>query len=162
MISEEMNMDRDYCESIASAALLHDLGKIAIPDAVLLKPAALTTEEFDVIRRHPEIGARILFGCDEPMLAMAREIALTHHERWDGRGYPNRLIGAEIPLCGRIVSVADAYDAMTSLRPYKDPMPPETAVREIFRGRGAQFDPKVVSAFLKVVRRLPALQRSAA
>jgi len=162
MISEEMSMGREYCESIASAALLHDLGKIAIPDAVLLKPAALTPEEFDVIREHPSIGARILFGCQEPVLSMAREIALTHHERWDGRGYPNRLIGSDIPLSGRIVAVADAFDAMTSLRPYKDPMPAECAVREIFKCRGAQFDPKVVMAFVKVVRRLPAAEESAA
>jgi len=162
LISEEMSMDRDYCESIASAALLHDLGKIAIPDSVLLKPAALTPEEFEVIRQHPSIGARILFGCDEPVLSMAREIALTHHERWDGRGYPNRLVGIDIPLSGRIVAVADAYDAMTSMRPYKDPMPADCAVREIFRCRGAQFDPKVVAAFLKVVRRLPSLRLHAA
>lgn len=152
-ISEQMGLDETFCESIESAALLHDLGKIAMPDSVLLKPAKLTPEEFAVIRSHPEIGAKILMGCNQPVLSMAREIALTHHERWDGGGYPNRLAGRDIPLSGRIVAVADAYDAMTSARPYKTPMSSSCAMHEVFRCRGAQFDPKVVAAFLKVVRR---------
>lgn len=152
LIAVELGMDPEYCEGIASAALLHDLGKIGMPDSVLLKPCSLTKEEFETIRAHPVIGAKILMGCNEPILSMAREIALTHHERWDGRGYPSQLAGHEIPLSGRIVSVADAYDAMTSERPYKHAMSKEAAIREIFRGRRSQFDPKVVSAFFRAVR----------
>lgn len=150
-ISEQMSLPFDFCEAIASAALLHDLGKIGMPDNVLLKPAALTPEEFEVIRSHPEIGAKILLGCNEPVLSMAREIALSHHERWDGNGYPQRLAGSNIPVCGRIVAVADAYDAMTSERPYKQPMPIHAAIAEIARGCGTQFDPAVVGAFMRVV-----------
>jgi putative two-component system response regulator len=121
-----------------------------VPDSVLLKPGRLTPAEFSHIRAHPDIGASILTGCTEPVLAMAREIALTHHERWDGNGYPQGLIGEEIPLSGRIVAVADAYDAMTSTRPYKAAVPPETAIAEIERSAGGHFDPRIVHAFLSI------------
>jgi putative two-component system response regulator len=139
-----------FVDAIASAALLHDLGKIGVPDGILLKPGRLTPEEFDHIRAHPEIGASILSGCTEPVLAMAREIALTHHERWDGTGYPQRLAGEEIPLCGRIVAIADAYDAMTSERPYKKAIPHSAALNEVMRSAGSHFDPRIVTAFLAV------------
>ena len=149
-IAVALGQPRPYVEAITSAALLHDLGKIGVPDAILLKPGKLTSEEFQHIRSHPEIGASILTGCTEPVLAMAREIALTHHERWDGTGYPQRLAGEGIPLSGRIVAVADAYDAMTSVRPYKCASSPEEAIAEIERSAETHFDPRVVYAFLMI------------
>ncbi|MGV3617099.1 MAG: HD domain-containing phosphohydrolase [Fimbriimonas sp.] len=149
-IAEALRQPRAFVDAIASAALLHDLGKIGVPDSVLLKPGRLTPAEFSHIRAHPDIGASILTGCTEPVLAMAREIALTHHERWDGNGYPQGLVAEEIPLSGRIVAVADAYDAMTSTRPYKAAVPPEAAIAEIERSAGNHFDPRVVQAFLSI------------
>ncbi|AIE87492.1 HD domain-containing phosphohydrolase [Fimbriimonas ginsengisoli] len=148
-ISVELGMEPWFCDAIASAALLHDLGKIGLRDAVLLKPAKLTPIEFAHIQTHPEIGAQILAGCNQPVLLMAREIALTHHERWDGKGYPSRLAGENIPISGRIVAVADAYDAMTTARPYKEAMTRSSALAEISRSRGTQFDPQIVDAFLR-------------
>lgn len=152
-IAEEMGVDHFHARSIGSAALLHDLGKIGVPDGVLLKPGLLTPEELVVVQRHAEIGGRILNGCTQPLLALAREIALTHHERWDGKGYPMGLRGHAIPLSGRIVAVADAFDAMTNDRPYRKAISPAGALAEIVAQRGSQFDPAVVEAFVAVVRR---------
>lgn len=149
-IAQAMSQPKAFVEAIASAALLHDLGKIGVPDSILLKPGRLTPTEFSHIRAHPGIGASILTGCTEPVLAMAREIALTHHERWDGKGYPQGLAGEEIPLSGRIVAIADAYDAMTSARPYKAPLPVQEAVDEVERSASSHFDPRVVKAFLTI------------
>jgi putative two-component system response regulator len=151
-IAMELRCDPAFSDWIASAALLHDLGKIGLRDAILLKPSKLTPEEFLHIQTHPEIGAQILAHCNQPVLLMAREIALTHHERWDGNGYPRGLKGPDIPLSGRIVAVADAFDAMTTERPYKEAMPATCAVQEIARGRGTQFDPAVVDAFVRCAR----------
>jgi putative two-component system response regulator len=140
----------DEVELIRRAAPLHDIGKIGIPDVILLKPGRLTDEEFDVIRTHTTIGAEILSGSQSPLLRLAQEIALTHHERWDGRGYPGGLSGEEIPLTGRIVAVADVFDALTHERPYKDAWPVEKAVSEIAGQPGRQFDPGVVEAFSRL------------
>ena len=132
--------------------LLHDLGKIGIPDTVLLKPGPLTADERLVIRRHPELGERILEGI--PRLGrLARDVVASHHERWDGSGYPRGQAGAEIPLAARIFAIADAWDAMTHDRPYRAALRFETAVREIEAGRGVQFDPGIVDPFLAIVRR---------
>ena len=133
---------------IGQAAPLHDIGKIAIPDAILLKPGPLTDAEFAVVREHPAIGALILSGSESELLRMAEAIARTHHERWDGRGYPDRLSQNEIPLAGRIVAVADVFDALTHARPYKPAWPLADAIDEIRRDRGRHFDPSVVDAFL--------------
>jgi HD-GYP domain-containing protein (c-di-GMP phosphodiesterase class II) len=141
---------------LLDAAPLHDVGKIAIPDAILLKPGRLTPDEFDHMKRHARFGAEMLAGREFPLLAMAEEIALTHHERWDGSGYPAGLAGVAIPLMGRIVAVADVFDALTHARPYKDPWPIEAAVAEIERQSGRQFDPAVVQAFLQVLPDVPA------
>ena len=130
------------------AAPLHDVGKIGIADAILLKPARLTDEEFEIVKTHAQLGAELLGGGRSQILQLACQIALTHHERWDGGGYPHGLAGDRIPIAGRIVSVADVFDALTHSRPYKDAWPLADAVREISDGSGRQFDPAVVEAFL--------------
>ena len=132
---------------IGQAARLHDIGKIGIADDLLLKPGKYTAEELTAMQLHPAIGARILSGSTNELLMMAEQIALTHHERWDGRGYPNGLTGEAIPLPGRIVAVADVFDALTHRRPYKEPWPIHVAVREILSERGTKFDPRVTEAF---------------
>ncbi len=135
-------------ELIGRAAVLHDVGKVGIPDAILRKPGRLTARELAIMRRHPRIGADILARGHSPLARIASDIALTHHERWDGGGYPQGLCGEAIPLAGRLVAVADAWDVMTHARPYRRPRPPAAARAELERERGAQFDPRVVEAFL--------------
>jgi putative two-component system response regulator len=135
-------------ELIIRAAPLHDVGKIGIADGVLLKPGKLTDEEFDIMRKHTIIGATMLSGSGSPWLQLAEEIALSHHERWDGRGYPRKLAGEEIPLIGRIVAVADVFDALTHERPYKTAWPVADAIAEISAQSGKQFDERVVQAFM--------------
>jgi putative two-component system response regulator len=134
-------------ELLARAAPLHDVGKIGIPDAILLKPGRLSDDEFEVIKTHTTIGAEILAGSRSPLLRLAEQIALSHHERWDGSGYPAGLHSDAIPLVGRIVAVADVFDALTHERPYKDAWPVQAAVDEILAQVGRQFDPDVVGAF---------------
>lgn len=128
---------------------LHDIGKVGIPESILCKPGPLDEDEWDIMRMHPAIGARIV----EPIrfLADAVEIVRSHHERWDGRGYPSRLAGEEIPAAARVFAVVDSFDAMTSDRPYRRALPLERAVDEIREGAGTQFDPTVVIAFLELV-----------
>jgi len=150
LIASELELDSGLVSLIHSAAPLHDVGKIGIPDRILLKPGALTDEELAFMRTHTTIGASILDNSDFPVLQLAKEIALTHHERWDGAGYPSRLRGASIPITGRIVAVADAFDAMTHVRPYKSAFSVGHAVAEIGRSSGAHFDPQVVYAFMKL------------
>jgi PAS domain S-box-containing protein len=133
---------------IRNAAPLHDVGKIGIPDRILLKPGPLTQEEFAVIKQHTILGAHLLSGCDSAILQLAEQIALTHHERWDGSGYPAGLAAEAIPIAGRIVAVVDCFDAMVFDRPYRAASPAETALSEIARCSGTQFDPHVVKAFL--------------
>jgi len=137
-------------ELIERAAPLHDIGKIGIPDSILLKPGRLTADEFEAIKTHTTIGAQILSGGSTPLLRLAEQIALTHHERWDGAGYPGALRETDIPLPGRIVAVADVFDALTHHRPYRDAWPIERAVNEISGGSGRQFDPDVVEAFSRL------------
>jgi putative two-component system response regulator len=148
MIAATLGVDADLCDAIGRAALLHDVGKLAIPDAILLKPTALTASEHDVIKTHTTIGARILASSRSDLLRVAEEIALTHHEHWSGAGYPRGLNGDRIPLSGRIVAVADVFDALTHSRPYKDAWPVPEALEEIAAQRGGQFDPDVVDGFL--------------
>jgi putative two-component system response regulator len=133
-------------ELIRLAAPLHDIGKVGIPDAVIRKPARLTEAEFIEIKTHTTIGASILAGSRSDLLRMAYTIAISHHERWDGSGYPNGLAGENIPLPGRIVAVADVFDALSNPRPYKEPWPLAKALAEIVNGTGTQFDPQVVHA----------------
>jgi HD-GYP domain-containing protein (c-di-GMP phosphodiesterase class II) len=137
---------------LAHGVLLHDIGKIGIPDAILLKPGPLTPEEWAIMRTHPEIGKRLIERI--PFLRGAVPIVYSHHEKWDGSGYPRALQGEEIPLGARIFAVVDAFDAMTFDRPYSKAVPFEAAKAEIRRCAGSHFDPAVVDAFLEVPERL--------
>ena len=137
----------DLAELLVLAAPLHDVGKIGIPDSILLKPGPLTDQEMAVMRRHVSIGACILSGSSSPVLVAAEEIARFHHERWDGRGYLAGLYGEQIPLYARITAVADVFDALTHDRPYKQAWTVERAVTEIIKRSGSSFDPAVVDAF---------------
>jgi putative nucleotidyltransferase with HDIG domain len=132
---------------VRRAAPLHDLGKIAIPDTILLKPGRLTEEEYEVVKTHAVLGARVLAGAETEVLRIAERIARSHHERWDGQGYPQGLAGEEVPVEARIVHVADVFDVLVHERPYKDSWTADAAAEEIRRGAGTQFAPAVVEAF---------------
>jgi putative two-component system response regulator len=147
LLAVALGLPSGDAELVRRAAPLHDIGKIGVPDAVLLKPGKLTDEEFEQMKAHTAIGAEILSGSSSSLLRMAERIALTHHERWDGTGYPNGLARERIPLPGRIVAVADVFDALTHERPYKHAWTIEEAVAEIFHQGGRHFDPAVVHAF---------------
>jgi putative two-component system response regulator len=149
ILGQELGLASDVVQLLERAAGLHDVGKIGVPDAILLAPRRLTPEEFDVVKTHTVIGAKILSGSSSPLMMMAEEIAWSHHERWDGRGYAGA-IAEEIPLMGRITTVADVFDALTHERPYKEAWPLERAIDEIVAQRGDQFDPRVVDAFVTV------------
>ena len=144
-LAAQLGLDGDRVEEVRIAGLLHDVGKVGVPDAVLQKAGPLTEGEWVEMRRHPEIGARILV---HPGLTAVREWVLRHHEQPDGRGYPDGLAGSQIPLEARILAVADAYEAMTADRPYRQGLSPQTARAELEDGRGSQFDGEVVEAFL--------------
>ena len=150
-IAEELGLPQKEIENIRYAGLLHDVGKIGIEDRIIRKPGKLTDEEYAVIRKHPSIGARIL----KPVAFLADKIpgVLHHHEYFDGRGYPDHLKGLEIPLAGRIICVADAFDAMTTNRPYRTGLSAEIAIGELKKNSGTQFDPYCVDAFLRVYER---------
>ena len=147
LIAAEMGLPPKTVALIRIAARLHDLGKIGIQDSILLKPDKLTNEEFEEMKKHCEIGAQILSRGNSALLRMAEKIALSHHERWDGRGYPHGLTGEEIPLEARIVAVADIYDALTHVRPYKTAWSKEDAIKYIEQQKDKQFDANVVDAF---------------
>ena len=147
LIGRAMGFSEDRARLIRAAATLHDVGKIAIPDSILLKPGKLTLEEFDRIRKHTTIGAEILSMSHFSILKLAQEIAFYHHVRWDGCGY-NSTRGEDIPIAARIVTLADTFDVLTHDRPYRHAWPADRAVAEIHRERGRQFDPRVVDAFL--------------
>ena len=127
---------------------MHDVGKVGIPDGILLKPGPVTAAEFDVIKQHVALGHSILSRSEQPLLQLAADVAETHHERWDGNGYLHGLRGEEIPLAGRITAIADTFDALVSRRVYKAPIPIDSALAVIQQGRGKQFDPQLVDLFL--------------
>ena len=150
----------EYVENLATAAPLHDIGKVGIQDEILRKPGRLNEAERRIMMMHPQMGYDVLLGATKelggsPMVRIAADMALAHHERWDGQGYPNGLKGDQIPVGARMMAVADVYDALVSKRPYKDPYPHEVAVKEIINGRGTQFDPDIVDAFMKIAPELP-------
>jgi putative two-component system response regulator len=149
LLARSLDLPPAEAELYRWAAPLHDIGKIGISDSVLLKPGPLTPAEFEQIKTHATIGARILSGSQFPILQLAEEIALTHHERWDGKGY-HGMAGEEIPLSGRIVSVCDVFDALTHERPYKHAWPVDQALAEIASQRGLMFEPRLVDAFLSL------------
>lgn len=152
LLARELGLTDAQVSLIRRAAPLHDVGKIGIPDAILLKLGNLTPAEFELVKTHTTIGARILSASRFALLRLAEEIAFSHHERWDGAGYAG-LAGDQIPLAGRIVTVADVFDALTQKRPYKPAWPVEEAVAEVDRQRGRQFDPAIVDAFLRIVEK---------
>ncbi len=151
-IAQALGLPRDEARRIRMAAPLHDVGKIGIPDSILLSTKRLSKSDREVMKGHCQIGAALLFSPDVALLGLAADIALTHHECWDGSGYPKGLTGAETPLAGRIVSVADTFDALTHIRPYKKAWPADEALREIRRLSGVSFDPDVVAAFERLTR----------
>lgn len=148
VIAEQLGLPARLCRDIYLAAPLHDVGKVAIPDNILLKPGKLTDEEMAVIRTHATIGEKILADSSCELIQLGAQIAAGHHERWDGAGYPNGLKAAEIPVAARVVAVADVFDALTTRRPYKEPMPLEVARNYLVENKGRQFDPACVEAFL--------------
>lgn len=159
-VGREMGLSRSELDRLEKAALLHDVGKIGVPDAILRKPSSLTEDEWAEMRRHPAIGKNIIKGI--PFLEDVAEIVYSHHEQFDGSGYPRGLKGNEIPLGARIFSVVDAYDAMTSDRPYRKAGSPVAAVQEIITHSGSQFDSEVVDVFLRVLEQRLVRQRQAA
>lgn len=148
LIGLQLGLPKEYCELLLRAAPMHDLGKLGIPDGILLKPGRLTDEEFQVMTRHPEIGHAILDGSESQLIRLGAEIALTHHEKYDGSGYPHRIAGEEIPLSGRIVAVADVFDALTSERPYKAAWSLDRARQFLLDNADGHFDRTCVDAFL--------------
>lgn len=153
ILARALDLPSEQVKLIQGGAPLHDMGKLGIPDEILRKPGKLTVEEFEVMKTHTTIGAQILSGSRFPILQKAEEIALTHHERWDGAGYAG-LAGERIPLSGRIVALADVFDALTNDRVYRKAMPLEEALAEIELQRGRHFDPEMVDAFLQIIRPL--------
>jgi putative two-component system response regulator len=147
LLAHELGIPASDIEVLRRAAPLHDIGKIGIPDAVLLKHGQLTPEEFELMKSHTRIGAEILAGSDFAILQQASRIAATHHESWSGDGYPHGLAGDQIPLAGRLVAVADVFDALAHERPYKPAWPLEMAVAEVVRLGGIRFDPEIAQAF---------------
>lgn len=150
-IAQALNLNDDILENIQIAASMHDIGKIAIPDHILLKPGSFEPEELQQMRTHAELGAEMLKGTDIPLLNMAYSIAMNHHEKWDGTGYPNNLQGEEIPIEARIVAIVDVYDAMLSERPYKKPFSEDFVLQHMIDNRGSHFDPKVFDIFISIL-----------
>jgi len=161
LIARAARMDPDECELLLHAAPMHDIGKIGIPDAILLKPGPLDLDEWEEMKRHTTIGAELLAGSHSPVVQLGEVIALTHHERWDGSGYPHGLAGDAAPLVGRISAIADVFDALISERPYKDAWDHQSAANEIASQAGRQFDPELVDLFLGLQPALEHLLASA-
>ena len=149
IIGRAAGMDESDLDLLLHASPMHDIGKIGVPDSILLKPGKFEPEEWEIMKTHAQIGADILSGDDSPMMMMAKEIALTHHEKWDGSGYPNNLKGKDIPLVGRVSALADVFDALTSERPYKKAWKVDDAVGFIKENAGSHFDPELVELFIE-------------
>jgi putative two-component system response regulator len=149
-IAQALGLQRDDVVRIRLAAPLHDVGKIGIPDSILLSTGRLSPGDFEIMKGHCGIGAALLSSPDVPLLQLAAEIAISHHECWDGSGYPNGLAGEDVPLPGRVVAVADTFDALTHARPYKEAWSADAALAEIRRLSGVSFDPDVVTVFERV------------
>ncbi len=148
LMAEKLNLSDEFKETINYSAPMHDIGKIGIADKILLKPGKLTSDEFDIIKTHTQIGSRLLSNSKSKILQMAQEIALNHHEKFNGLGYPNQLKGTDIPISGRIAALADIFDALTSKRPYKNPYPPEVTFDIMKKERGKHFDPDILDVFI--------------
>ncbi|MFH1033006.1 MAG: HD domain-containing phosphohydrolase [Pseudomonadota bacterium] len=157
-VARVMGLAEATVDAILLAAPLHDVGKIGVPDHILLKPGPLTPEEWIPMKRHTTMGGQILAGAESGSLKLAEVIAMTHHERWDGRGYPRGLAGKAIPLAGRIVAIADVFDALTTRRPYKEPFSVDRSLAIIREGSGGHFDPRVVEAFFEALEEILVLK----
>jgi putative two-component system response regulator len=153
-IAREMGLSEQFCTDLRLAAPMHDIGKVAMPDTVMLKQGKLTESEYRQMQSHAQIGADILSRSHSSLLQLASEIAISHHERWDGQGYPNRLAGDAIPLSGRIVCIADNFDALTTERPYKPAWSYERTVEHVLGRAGTQFDPDCVAAFERALPKI--------
>jgi two-component system response regulator RpfG len=158
LLAEALQLSERICEDIELAAPMHDIGKVGIPDRILLKEGPLDEREMEIMKEHPVIGYEILKDSPSRYITLGAEIALSHHEKYDGTGYPNGLKGEDIPLAGRIVAVADVYDALTTRRPYKDAWPIEDAVAYILNASGTHMDPDVVEAFLENLDKVTEIQ----
>ncbi|BCV33804.1 response regulator [Shewanella algae] len=151
LLAQQAKLPDNFCELLYNAAPMHDIGKIGTPDAVLKKPGKLDAEEWRIMQQHAEIGAEIIGEHPDPLLQMSRRIALTHHEKWDGSGYPNGLKGNDIPIEGRIVAIADVFDALTSIRPYKKAWSIEDTMALLESEAGKHFDPELVELFKQIL-----------
>jgi len=151
LLAEQIGMDEELCARMVHAAPLHDVGKVAIPDAILLKPGSLTAQERAIVETHAEEGHRLLKGSSSAILDLAATIALSHHEKWDGSGYPRGVVGEAIPIEGRIVAIADVFDALTSDRVYRKAFAVDEAVKMMREERGKHFDPVLLDAFLELL-----------
>jgi putative two-component system response regulator len=158
VLAEALGMGRDVAEMLFLTSPLHDIGKIGIPDRILQKPGRLTDEEWEVMKTHTTIGAELLSGSSSEFMKMARLIALTHHEKWDGSGYPKGLKETQIPLVGRICGLCDVFDALMTARPYKGAWKLDQTIEEIKDGRGKHFDPKLVDSFIKILPEIQQIQ----
>jgi len=158
LLALKAGLGEAFAELILQASPMHDVGKIGIPDNILLKPGRLTPQERQIMETHVEIGVDIIGKFDSEMLNMAREIAATHHEKWDGSGYPKGLAGEDIPISGRIAAICDVFDALTSERPYKDAWPLEKAVALIKDNAGSHFDPELVKLFVDIIPQVTSLR----
>lgn len=158
ILAKELNLDNAYMEDIEIAGLLHDIGKIAMPKSILCKNGKLTDEEFMVMKSHPVRGEKIVINIKK--LQMISEWVKAHHEKWDGTGYPDGIAGEQIPLAGRIIALADTYDAMTSTRPYRTALPHDVAINEIKRCSGTQFDPVLAELFVRLSDTIDAARKN--
>lgn len=154
-----LGMGDQECELLLNASPLHDIGKIGISDSILKKPGKLTPEEYEIMKTHTTIGAKLLAGSNSPVMKLAQTIALTHHERWEGTGYPYKLKGDQIPFVGQICSVCDVFDALTSKRPYKAAWSVGEATSEIVKGRGSQFNPAIVDRFMAILPEIEVIMK---
>lgn len=158
IIGKEYGLDEEQSELLMSAAPMHDIGKIGVPDYILKKPAKLTTEEFDIIKTHAEIGAKLIGNSEDLLLQTAKIIAMQHHEKWNGQGYPKGLKGEEINVYARITAIADVFDALTNIRPYKDAWINEKSINWIRKNANIHFDEKVVEAFERALPKILEIQ----
>ncbi|MEO2279878.1 two-component system response regulator [Pseudoalteromonas pernae] len=157
-LAQEIGQPESWCDLLYNAAPMHDIGKIGIPDKVLLKPGKLDAQEWEIMKKHAQYGADIIGEHPSPILQMAKEVAITHHEKWNGMGYPNGLKGEEIPLSGRIVAVADVFDALTSARPYKPAWTEQKAIALLREEAGQHFDPSLIEPFIAILPKIREIQ----
>lgn len=158
LLAEAAGLSKDQCGLILNASPMHDIGKIGIPDQILLKPGKLDAREWAIMKRHPLIGAQIIGDHQSPLLACCRTVALTHHEKWDGSGYPYGLAGEDIPIEGRIVAIADVFDALTSERPYKHAWTVDEGIAYLRSQAGQHFDPQLIPLFIDQISEIQAIR----